>query len=136
MPKYVNLEETYDQKTLTDWYISSVDDNQPVWTGAHIEELLEDFYVIPKTAPLADTAPVVYGWWVPITESEVTGWNPVFAGRDPIAGYRCSNCNGEAVLDCNNEFVLGKYCLNCGATMGKEYDENELEQGIGGSNDD
>ena len=67
--------------------------------------------------PAADVAPVVYGWWVPVTESEMTGWNPDFAGRDPIAGYSCSNCKEEAVFDCNNEFVLTKYCPNCGAKM-------------------
>lgn len=40
--------EPYDFGTLYDWYITSVDDSDPVWTEAHIEELLNDFYVIPK----------------------------------------------------------------------------------------
>lgn len=36
-------------KDLTDWYINSVSsDDTPVWTEEHIEELLNDFYVIPK----------------------------------------------------------------------------------------
>lgn len=56
----------------------------------------------------------------PFYESEVTGWNPEFAGRDPIAGYECSNCNEEATLDCDNEFVLSKFCPNCGARMDLE----------------
>lgn len=33
---------------LTDWYITSVDGNKPIWTEAHIEELFKDFYLIPK----------------------------------------------------------------------------------------
>lgn len=33
---------------LTDWYINSVDDSEPVWTESHIEELMNDFYLIPK----------------------------------------------------------------------------------------
>lgn len=37
-------------KELTDWYINSVSsDDTPVWTEEHIEELLNDFYVIPKS---------------------------------------------------------------------------------------
>lgn len=42
------FEESYDYKTLADWYISSVDDSKPVWSDAHISELLNDFYIIPK----------------------------------------------------------------------------------------
>ena len=38
-----------DYATLVDWYISSVGDEPPVWTEEHIEELLEDYYVISKT---------------------------------------------------------------------------------------
>lgn len=36
---------------LSDWYISSVNqDDSPVWTEEHIEELFNDFYLIPKEA--------------------------------------------------------------------------------------
>ena len=43
------FEQAFDYSTLADWYISSVDDRDtPVWTDEHIEELLNDFYVIPK----------------------------------------------------------------------------------------
>nr|DAT94119.1 MAG TPA: DNA-directed RNA polymerase [Caudoviricetes sp.] len=65
----------------------------------------------------ADVAPVVHGLWMPIRESEMTGWDPAVAGRDPIGGYICSACKEEAVYDCNDEFVLSKYCPNCGAKM-------------------
>lgn len=34
---------------LRDWYRNSVNfDEEPIWTDAHLEELLNDFYVIPK----------------------------------------------------------------------------------------
>lgn len=70
-----------------------------------------------RSVPVADVAPVVYGLWMPIRESEMTGWNPAVAGRDPIGGYICSVCKEEAVYDCNDEFVLSNYCPNCGAKM-------------------
>lgn len=76
-------------------------------------DLAEDFYSIPA----ADVAPVVHGLWIPIRESEMTGWDPAVAGRDPIGGYICSVCKEEAVYDCNDEFVLSNYCPNCGAKM-------------------
>ena len=48
--KYESVDETY----LTDWYISSVsEDDIPVWTEEHISELYNDFYIIPK-----DTNPI------------------------------------------------------------------------------
>lgn len=67
--------------------------------------------------PAADVAPVVYGRWEPIRESEMTGWQPELAGYDPIGGYICSACKKEAVYDCNDNFVLSSYCPNCGAKM-------------------
>ena len=70
-----------------------------------------------EDAPAADVAPVVHGLWMPIRESEMTGWDPAVAGRDPIGGYICSVCKEEAVYDCNDEFVLSNYCPNCGAKM-------------------
>ena len=61
MTGFVNLDAAYDIGTLTDWYISSVSDDSPVWTDEHIEELFNDFYVIPKDTPAADVAPVKHG---------------------------------------------------------------------------
>ena len=58
-----------------------------------------------------------WGEWIPVMESEITGFNPKFAGRDPICGYKCSRCKAEAVLDCNDEFVLSNFCPTCGAPM-------------------
>lgn len=74
-------------------------------------------YVDQQAKNLKDWAPVVHGLWMPIRESEMTGWDPAVAGRDPIGGYICSVCKEEAVYDCNDEFVLSKYCPNCGAKM-------------------
>lgn len=77
---------------------------------------IEDLADIPP----ADVAPVRHGHWILLRESEITGFNPEFAGRDPIRGYQCSNCKKEAILDCNDEFVLSSYCPNCGAKLDGE----------------
>ena len=66
-----------------------------------------------------DVASVVHGSWIPLLESEISGWNPEFAGKDPIGGYMCSVCKEEAIYDCNDEFVLSKLCPYCGAKMDK-----------------
>ena len=70
--------------------------------------------------PAADVEPVRYGRWKPLFESEITGWNPAFAGCDPIGAYVCSCCNSEATYTCDDEFDLSNYCPNCGAKMGLE----------------
>lgn len=33
---------------LVDWFINSVGNEEPVWTEEHINELTNDFYVMPK----------------------------------------------------------------------------------------
>lgn len=63
-------------------------------------------------------------YWNQLNESELTGWNPEFAGHDPIGSYECSNCHAEAVFNCDGEFVLSKYCLHCGAKMVNAEAEN------------
>jgi hypothetical protein len=79
-----------------------------------------------EALPAADVAPVVHGRWIPVRESEMTGWDPTVAGCDPIAGYICSVCKEEAVYDCNDNFVLSDYCPICGAKMdGWKENENE-----------
>ena len=60
MADFINLDTAYDSDSLTVWYISSVGSETPVWTDKHIEELLNDFYVIPKNTPAADVVPVVH----------------------------------------------------------------------------
>lgn len=58
-----------------------------------------------------------FGYWVPIRESEITGFDPSLAGYDPIGDYKCSICHGEAIYDCNDNYVLSDYCPYCGAQM-------------------
>lgn len=67
MSEYIDKSEAVGEGYLQDWYISSVsEDDEPVWTEAHIEELANDFIVIPKDTPAADVAPVVHGEWITI----------------------------------------------------------------------
>lgn len=40
--------EPVDYGYLYDWFINSVGDEEPVWTEGHIDELINDFYIIPK----------------------------------------------------------------------------------------
>lgn len=69
------------------------------------------------SAPAADVQKVRHGVWLPILESEITGWNPEFAGRDPVGGYICSICKNEAIYSCNDEWVLSAFCPYCGARV-------------------
>ena len=60
MSEYIDKNEAVDEGYLQDWYISSVsEDDEPVWTEAHIEELAKDFIIIPKDTPGSDVVPVV-----------------------------------------------------------------------------
>lgn len=68
------------------------------------------------------------GGWIAVRESEITGFNPEFAGCDPIGGYKCSRCKEEAVLDCNDEFVLDNFCPRCGAAMTDEAVQMVMER--------
>ena len=68
------------------------------------------------------------GGWIAVRESEMTGFNPELAGCDPIGGYKCSRCKAEAVLDCNDEFVLDNFCPHCGVPMTDEAVEMVLER--------
>ena len=58
------------------------------------------------------------GGWIAVRE----------AGCDPIGGYKCSRCKAEAVLDCNDEFVLDNFCPRCGAAMTDEAVEMVIER--------
>ena len=60
MAEYIDIAKSYDMETLDSWYIASVTTNdEPVWTEEHLEELLNDFYVIPKDTPATDVVEVV-----------------------------------------------------------------------------
>lgn len=47
---YINgYNDCMTKSDMMDWYINSVSpDANPIWTEEHIDELLNDFYVIPK----------------------------------------------------------------------------------------
>lgn len=55
MGEYISKDDAVGAGYLSDWYISSVGDESPVWTDEHIDELLNDFLVIPKEAPARST---------------------------------------------------------------------------------
>lgn len=49
--EWIPCSEAVDIGYLYDWYIASVMDDEPVWTEKHIEELFNDFILIPKPLP-------------------------------------------------------------------------------------
>lgn len=100
MAEYINREEAVDVGYLSDWYIASVGNEPPVWTDAHIDELLDDFIVIPKDTKVADVQPIRHGRWI---------WDSNAPHREHGA-YKCSNCG------CHSDFEEN-YCPNCGARM-------------------
>lgn len=107
MAEYINCEDAYDYQTLKDWYINSIDSTiSPVWTGEHLEELLNDFYIIPKDTPTIEAEPVRHGTWIEKRKKTL------FEGLYEVS-YDCSCCGNK---------VYGKYnyCSNCGAKMDLE----------------
>ena len=108
--EYIDLETAYDMDTLEDWYINSVSDNNtPVWTEEHLEELLNDFYVIPKDTSKADVAPVKHGHFRRLT----------FSGDTII----CSECKMAYNIFETNGAENFNFCPHCGARM----NGNEVE---------
>lgn len=104
MAEYIDKNTAVDEGYLADWYINSVAEynderlNEPRWTEEHIEELTNDFIVIPKDTPVADVAPVVHGHW--------------------NIGYfhdRVCSCCAHPGNDLSD--YPYPYCPNCGAKM-------------------
>lgn len=118
MSEYIDKNEAVGEGYLADWYIHSVAEygdeklNEPRWTEKHIEELTQDFIVIPKDTPAADVAQVVHGKW--------NGWHgDKMVDEETQHKYRyyeCSECRRRSA-------VKSRFCPNCGAKM----DENEVE---------
>lgn len=124
MPRYIDangllrVSDAYDISTLKDWYINSVDDNPPVWTISHLEELLRDFYVVPKeNEPITEAEEVRHGDWE--DDADDVYWG------NYIVKKHCSECGYTPKFDRETElFDLTKRCPNCGAKMdGKESGE-------------
>lgn len=111
---YVSLDAAYDIGTLEDWYINSVSQNDiPIWTEEHLEELLNDFYVIPKDTPTVDVAPVKHGHWA--YNQNGLDWG--------LGAWECNLCHSvNNNLPSEKRFspyvyAGSKYCPNCGAKM-------------------
>lgn len=103
--KYLDSDTAYNAGTLSDWYISSVDDSDPIWTDAHIDELVNDFYVIPKDTPVVDVAPVVHGHW----KYEQDEGHSIYTGECSVCGYRRR---------------IDPFCGRCGAKMDEREDND------------
>lgn len=93
-----------DNSTLSDWYIASVGEEPPVWTDEHIDELLNDFYVVPKNAPTVDVSPVEHSKWISINNS---------------SHKFCENCGVEFNIYAyeKNDY---RFCPFCGVKMNLE----------------
>ena len=116
MPKYIDVDSAaYDYGTLADWLISSVGPEPPVWTEPHIEELLEDFYVVPKSTPPSDVVEVRHGRWE-FTEDVDMPW---------CTKAVCTSCGVTIAdnIDLSQSFGrkrfirYNRYCPDCGAKM-------------------
>ena len=114
MAEYISKQAAVDAGYLSDWYISSVGDEPPAWTDAHIDELLNDFIVIPKDTPSADVQPVKRGRWLEhhaiwIDQPEIEGW---------FVQAKCSECEKWAhVMNPYTKSVDYECCPHCGARM-------------------
>lgn len=117
MPRYIDAE------TIPDLFNEKFKETRKLIEAGEtqLDNLAEGFTEAEKIvlfkAPTADVQKVRRGVWLPILESEITGWNPEFAGRDPVGGYICSICKNEAIYSCNDELVLSDFCPYCGAKM-------------------
>lgn len=91
MAEYIDVNAAWDESTLTDWYITSVSqDDPPVWTPEHISELCEDFYVIPKETPKADV----------MHEVEPDGIGQLF---NELTAYRNTGLTPEEIVVMKNK---------------------------------
>jgi hypothetical protein len=120
--EYIEREAAYDYNTLECWYQDSLlnPNSPPVWTNEHLEELLNDFYLIPKDTPIADVAKVKHGVWLTQEyqdgkDDEGDEWVEKTAEQGDYA--YCSLCLNDALLNGGEAYVLSDYCPHCGAKM-------------------
>lgn len=99
--KYIDLDKAVDIGYLGDWYQSSIDTTvPPVWTNEHLEELCNDFIIIPKDTESANVEEVRHGKWI-----------------DDGDCFHCSACNKSFTF--LSEKCVSNFCPNCGAKMDK-----------------
>lgn len=105
MANYIDIDDAWDEGTLQDWYINSIDNTiSPIWTEEHISELCNDFIIIPKEAPTADVRPEKHGYWIYQEPDDGFSWKP----------YLCSACGEKGGKN------YTEFCPHCGAKMDGE----------------
>lgn len=117
--RLIDVNAALDAATLFDWFISSVsEDDTPVWTNEHIDELFGDFLVIPKDTSTVDAQPVKHGHWI-----ETRRYRD--ADGCIVSDYSCSEC-GSVLRETNPDDRDSElYCYRCGAKMDGDADETE-----------
>lgn len=117
MTEYFDASEAVDEGFLQQWYQDSIDETMPpIWTDKHLEELCNDFIIIPKEVkPNANVRLESHGCWIPIFCCEGD------KRRGMAKDYECSKC-GRVVSDATYSHELDyEFCPHCGAEMdGKE----------------
>ena len=113
MGKYVYLNKKIDEEILIDWYINSTDEDT-IWTKKHIDELLEDFVLIPKSSLKAIEEKTIND----IKKQSVKHGRWFHINNDGI--IYCSECNNEAYWDTDYGQQLFDFCPYCGAKMSKQ----------------
>jgi len=101
--RYIDLDKAVDIGYLGDWYQSSIDTTvPPIWTDEHLEELCNDFIIIPKDTIPANVKEIRYGRWIPSVS------------KDNFYAEICSEC--RYVEEWNLE-IDRFFCPNCGTKM-------------------
>ena len=74
------------------------------------------FYV---DCPLDDVEPVRHGRWLAVSSYEAYGGDYITwcSHGNPVAYWYCSECEEEAYVSADDEFILSDFCPHCGADM-------------------
>ena len=78
--------------------------------GCQLEALIKD-------ASTVAAEPIRRGYWKDVYMSEVSGYDPLLSGHDPLYGHCCSVCGEDAYLNDMGEEITSKYCPFCGALL-------------------
>lgn len=110
---YLSTDEAYEYNDLACWYQNSIDETQPpIWTDEHLEELLNDFYIIPKETPTADVVPKTELDLLKstITHKEEKAYNKGYADAkaDILEKLQADIVRDEILADYGDEFFEGR----------------------------